>query len=201
MGKKPIPQRYFWIILFPFLAACEQQAVALSVETPVPSVISPTSAPTSTFIPVTITPSPLPTQPIIPMITPDAIQVKRWKEYQTELAKSLLSFLPPEEVICEWDILGSSGNDLYVWAMCEGKDGSARSTPAVIHLETDGTIQSVQRPTSWSDDIPKLFPVDIQAKFDIYYFGRSRELSQHTAWRRTHPDEPPLIVLSTTPMP
>jgi hypothetical protein len=135
------------------------------------------------------------------MITPDAIQVKRWKEYENALAKSLLSYLPPEKVLCEWDILGRSGDDLYVWAMCEGEEGSARSTPTVIHLEVDGAIQSVERPRNWSADIPRLFPADLQEKFDIYYFGRSRELSEHAAWRRTHPEEPPLIVLSATPRP
>jgi hypothetical protein len=52
------------------------------------------------------------------MITPDPVQVERWKEYQTELAKSLLSFLPPEEVLCEWEILGRSDQKVYVWAVC-----------------------------------------------------------------------------------
>lgn len=204
MGKKPIPHRYFWIILLTFLAACGQQAVALSAETPIPTVDSPTSVSTSTFIPVTITPSPLPTQPTIPIITPDPIQVERWKEYQTALAKSFLSYLPPEEVICEWEILGQSDQVIYVWAICMGTIGiGTLADPAVIHIGIDGSVQSVEIPGGgmrYAADIREMFAPDAQEK----YFGRLihfQELTDHLQWRREHLEEPPLIVLSATPMP
>ena len=193
--------KLLWIvILLVTLSACGQQAVALPTETPIPRVVSPTSVPTSTFIPVTITPSPLPTQPIISMITPDSIQVERWKEYQTALAKNIHADLPPEEVLCEWDILGRSGNDVYVWAVCKGKLSSA-SLPMVIHLESDGSVLSVEIPANWSRDIPRLFPTDVIEKFAHYQAGRAGELIEHIDWRRSHPEEPPLIVLSATPIP
>ena len=213
---KPASHRYFRIIFLLFLAACGKQAVALTTEPSIPTAVFPTSIPTSTLVPVTITPSPLPTQPVIPMITPDAIQVERWREYEDALARTILSFLPPEEVICEWEILGRSEQEVYVWALCTSiislgttLDGtetfSSSSTPAVIHLREDGSVQSVEKPGSGSKRIPnilKMFPPDVQEKFENYHFGRAgAEIGERLVWRRTHPDEPPLIVLSATPMP
>ncbi|MBL8090361.1 MAG: hypothetical protein KF758_17900 [Anaerolineales bacterium] len=179
-------------MLISTLTACAPTTITISTNTPLQS---------STFTPLpSITPSPLPTQPPIHVITPDAIQVERWREYETALAKSVLSYLPPEEVLCEWDILGRYGNDVYVWAVCRGKDGGG-SVPAVIHLETDGAVQSVERAKNWSRDIPRLFPSDVREKFAHYQGGRAREMQQHIEWRRTHPEEPPLIILSLTPTP
>jgi hypothetical protein len=217
---KPTLCQYFWVVLPVLLSACGQQAIALPTETPIPTVASPAPVPTSTFIPVTDIPTPLPTPlptlPIIPMITPDAIQVERWKEYEDALARTLLSFLPREEVICEWDILGRSDQKVYVWAVCTNiiSSGtspisgteifSSPSIPAVIHLGEDGSVQSVEIPGAGSDyarDISRMFPLDVQEEFNRYHFGRAREMLEHAAWRRTHPEEPPLIVLSATPTP
>lgn len=173
-------------------------------ETILPTIaLSSTPVSTSTLIPVTETPSPVPTDPIIPMITPDLIQVERWKEYQTELAKSILFNLPPEIVLCEWEILGRSEQEVYVWAVCEGWGGSpSSSVPALVNLEIDGSIQNIEIPgTDWSSDILRLFPSDVRGKFEYYNFGRAKEMSNHIEWRQTHPEEPPLIVLSSTPIP
>lgn len=189
-----------FVILLTTLSACRQQAVALPTETPVPTVVSPTPVPTATFIPVAIAPTITPTRPGETLITPDGIQVERWKEYQTALAKKVHAHLPPEEVLCEWEILGRSGNDLYVWAVCKGKVSST-SVPAVIHLESEGVVLSVERATNWSADIPGLFPPEVREKFSHYQAGRAGELIAHIEWRRTHPGEPPLIILSATPIP
>ncbi len=184
------------VILATILVSC----APVLTETSVPTVVSPTLLPTSTFIPVTTTSSPIPTQPTIPIMTPDPIQVKHWKEYQSALAKSF-SFSQSELTLCEWDILGQTNQEVYVWAVCESLGGSSVSAPAVIHLGTDGSILNVENPRHWDYDIPRMFPTDIQEKFDYYHFGRGSELSAHIAWRRTHPEEPPLIVLSATPTP
>jgi hypothetical protein len=194
---KPTVRQYFWVVLLVLLTACGQQTTALPTETPIPTIVSPTPVPTSTFIPVTIAPTITPTRPGETLITPDGIQVERWVEYQNALAKNVLAHLPPEEVLCEWEILGRSGNDVYVWAVCSGKD-SGGSVPAVIHLETDGAIQSVERATNWSRDIPRLFPPDVREKFAHYQDRRAGEMQEHIEWRRTHPEEPPLIILSAT---
>src|ERR1700752_32529 len=111
----------FFIILLSTLSACEGQTVVPPTETSIPTVISPTPISTATFIPVTIGPTITPTRPGETLITPEALQVERWKEYQTALAKNVLAHLPPEEVLCEWEILSRSGNDVYVWAVCQGK--------------------------------------------------------------------------------
>jgi hypothetical protein len=195
---KPTLCQYLGVVLLVFLTACGKQPVALSTEPPIPTVVLPTLVPTSTLIPVTIAPTITPTRPGETLITPDGPQVERWKEYQTALAKNVPSDLPPEEVLCEWEILGRSGNDVYVWAVCEGKL-TIVSLPVVIHLETDGAVQSVERPINWSRDIPRLFPPDVIEKFAHYQGGRSGEMREHIEWRRTHPGEPPLIVLSATP--
>jgi len=194
--------RYFWIVLLAFLAACGKQVAALPPETPIPTIVFPTPVPTSTLEPPPdiVLPTITPTRPGETLITPDGTQVERWREYQIALAKNVPSDLPPEEVLCEWEILGRSGSDVYVWAVCKGKL-TIVSLPAVIHLETDGAVQSVERPTNWSRDIPRLFPPDVIEKFAHYQAGRAGELIEHIEWRRTHPEEPPLIILSATPTP
>jgi hypothetical protein len=177
---KPTLYQYFWVVLLVLLTACGQQTVALPTETLIPTVVSPTSVPTSTFepLPDIVLPTITPTRPGETLITPDGTQVEKWKEYQTALAKNVPSDLPPEEVLCEWEILGQSGSDVYVWAVCEGKL-TIVSLPVVIHLETDGAVQSVERPINWSRDIPRLFPPDVIEKFAHYQGGRSGEMREH----------------------
>ena len=192
-----------WIfILLVTLSACGQQTIALPTGTHIPTIISPTPVPTSTLepLPDIVEPTITPTQPGEALITPDGMQVERWREYQIALAKNVLAHLPPEEVLCEWEILGRSGSDVYVWAVCRGTVGGG-SVPAVIHLETDGAIKSVERAINWSADIPRLFPPDVIEKFTHYQGGRARELREHIEWRRTYPEEPPLIILSATLIP
>jgi hypothetical protein len=186
-----------------------------SVPTPMATLIpaSPTftqtaTIPVPTVIFATITPSPLPPQPLIPRITPDTVQVERWQDYENALAKTILSFVPPEHVLCEWDILGrsDSGRDVYVWALCAavGPSGvsSAASVPALIHIERNGAVHSIEIPgdgTAYATDTVRMFPAEVRDKFDLYNSGRAGELEKHLEWRRTHLGEPPLIVFSATP--
>jgi hypothetical protein len=164
----------------------------------------------STAIPATITPSPLPLQPILPIFTPDPVQMERWKEYENALAKTILPFIYPDHVLCEWDILGrsESGREIYVWALCAGVGtsgiSSAASVPALIHVERNGEIHSIEIPgdgTAYAQDIVRMFPAEVRDKFGLYNSGRAGEFEKHLEWRRTHPEEPPLIVLNTTPTP
>jgi len=210
MTNRPTLYRYVWIIIFVFLVACGQQPAALPTDLPTPTATSsPTPFPTLTPIPVTVTPSPLPTQPTIPFITPDPIQVEKWKEYEDALGMQLL---PPNslrgKVLCEWEILGRSDKEVYVWAFCQSPPysknlkASIASIPAVIYLQTDGTIQSVNIPgsgTAYASDIRKLFPADIQEKIFSHSIDTNR-MEAHINWRREDP-EPPLVILSATPTP
>jgi hypothetical protein len=156
----------------------------------------------STVTPIYPTPSPLPTQPLISIFTPDAIQIERWREYQTELAKKLVSKFPVEIVLCEWDILGRSEQEVYVWAVCTAP-GYLVSKPAVIYFKTDGAIQDVEIAvygSTWDSDLQRLFPEDVQEKIASGIFlQRSVELKNHIELRRTHLEEPPLIVISAMP--
>lgn len=146
--------------------------------------------------------SPYPTQTPIFIITPNAIQVKRWKEYQNELAKLVLShpggeYLFYESALCEWDILGYEDEKLFVWAEC-AYDIWGRG-PAVIFLETNGSIKDVEYAFSGygrNTVIEDLFPPEIQVKIYSYFSSaRSQEMIEHIKYRFSYPDEPPLIVL------
>jgi hypothetical protein len=219
------PTRYFWIVFLALLTACGNNSqaaemtkiqntantaawtyvaltqTAMPTATPPPSTFTPTALPTPTT-----TPSPEPIQPPVPILTPDAIQVERWREYQTELAKLVLSdsgVANPiyADALCEWDILGRSGQEVYVWAVC-GNFNSRGEGPAVIYLETDGSIQKVIaagfKGLNYNLD---LFPVDVQAKINLYLYGSERagKMRTYLEYRLTHPEEPPLIVLSMMP--
>ena len=140
------------------------------------------------------------------MITPDSIQVERWQEYEDALRRIILKGV--ESVLCEWEILGRSDQEVYVWAECisifpDGNSGLFyhSTMPAVIHIGADGAVQSVEIPgIHYAADIRKMFPPDAQER----YFGgliHFQELTAHLYWRQEHPQEPPLIVLSATPMP
>jgi hypothetical protein len=179
----------------------------------------------------------MPTQPPPPIFTPDATQVERWKEYQTELAKVLFSFDPehpegydPEaykNALCEWDILGQSSQEMYVWAECAPSSELGHlMNPAIIYLESDGSIREVNVSRAGTDPRTQfavydlhLFPISVQEKLCLYYFyltpqctnitpdyvfspylqPRLGVLLSHLEYRKGQAEEPPLIVLSATP--
>ncbi len=203
----------FAALLVVILTACalappttDIQGTALAI-VPTGVALTQTAMPTSTPPPPSITlinPTPTLARLFTPIVTPDTIQVERWKEYQTALAMSLLSEFPPEFILCEWVILGQSNQEVYVVAVC-GSSGARSSRPAVIYLKTDGSIQNVESVAYGSTrrlNIQRLFPPDIQ---EIIYSGSthmiSEQLREHLDWRLSNREEPPLIVLSAIPTP
>jgi hypothetical protein len=201
------PCKFSWIILLAFMASCGKQTVSPPTETPTPTTALPTPTSTAEATPTYPPPTPMPTQPIIPpMITPDSIQVERWREYENALAQSILPMFPFQTIRCEWDILATSGQEVYVWAICACAKGSDWR-PAVIHLEIDGAVLRVEIPKRGSSsDIERMFPEEAQMKFSLYagdslFYGRLKEMIDHLGYRETHPEEPPLVVLSATPTP
>jgi hypothetical protein len=116
--------QYFWIILLAFLAACAPAVTPVPSQNPVPT--ASIALPSSTLTPTAfiVAPTPTPTQPVISIITPDAIQEARWREYENILAQSILPMFPFETILCEWDILARSGQEVYVWAICACSKGS-----------------------------------------------------------------------------
>ena len=113
----------------------------------------------------------------------------------------------PEEALCEWDILGRSGQEIYVWAICSVSNVADSRKPLVIYLETDGSIREVKFGGYKGPNYNlELFPIDVQEKIRLYsvdpvYMSRVEELGKHLTWRLEHPGEPPLIVLSAAPQP
>jgi len=206
----------FIMFLAAVLAACGPASIPAPTATPVPTATFTPVSPTFTPIVMDISPSPIPTQPPPPIFTPDAIQVERWKEYQTELAKVLLFGYSPalgydpdlyKSALCEWDILGRSDQEVYVWAFCATLGGGENgSFPTVIYLEVDGSIRNVSvAGYKGSSFNLELFPADVREKSGLYigdslFNGRIKEMINHIDYRKTHPEELPLSVLSATPI-
>lgn len=145
---------------------------------------------------------------MFPFITPNPIQVVRWKEYEHALGEKLLGNDPfADDVICEWEILGQFEQEIYVWAKCMStmpiSDKNIfwqSSVPAVIILGVNGTVQDVKIPgagTLYASDIHKMFPANVQERIFNNRIDYHR-IADHLEWRLTHPEEPPLVVLSAT---
>jgi hypothetical protein len=135
--------------------------------------------------------------------TPTA-SVPNWTEYDLALAREFL----PQGVtgVCEWEVLGQAAQDVFVWVICRGNSSNSGSTgmsaPAVIHLAADGKIQSVVVPRDgilYGQDITALFPAELHER--IFNHTLSPEMEQHLQTRIAHPETPPLIVLTETPVP
>ena len=201
-------------LLVVFLVSCAPAFTPVQTVTPPPTSTQASATSTATLIHPTpvpeinlVTETPSPPEPFIPIITPNALQVASWKQYQAALAKSLLREMPPEMILCEWDILGQTDQEVYVWALCRAPDAGAID-PAVIHLNADGSINNVKTPQHGSTmeaNIQKIFPVEIQKKISYYlsplFSERIHALEIHLQYRLTHSDESPLIMLTVTPMP
>lgn len=173
----------------------------LAVRINATSTMSPSdSIPAFTVTPILLTPSPWPTMPFI--ITPNADQVARWREYERALAKVLIPSPKADKTLCEWIILGQSAHKVYVWALCEmsGQIPASTSAPAVIYLEPGGAVQKVKCPRDapfYLVDVKRLFPPDVQEKI----FNRRKwldvgKMETHIHFRQEHPEEPPLCILS-----
>ncbi|MDL1919001.1 hypothetical protein FBQ83_06715 [Chloroflexi bacterium CFX5] len=199
----------FIVFLALMVAACApfqstpvdaQNTAMVAVQTYI--ALTKTALPTLTVIP-TATPEAtlIPTLPPLPIITPNAVQVEQWREYQNALAKKLVSKFPVEIVLCEWDILGETEKELYVWAVCAAP-GYVASKPAVMYFKTDGSIQGVEIAvygSTWDSDIRRMFPEDVREVINSGFFiQRSVELKNHIEWRRMQSEVPPLIILSVT---
>jgi len=144
---------------------------------------------------------------LMPTITPTTVpttKVERWMEYENALA---LAFLPwSGNGLCEWEILGQSGHEVYVWAICQIADspeGAAMSAPAVIYLTENNSIEKVEVPrdgSQYSVDICQIFPQKLQEKLLSHSINSLQEMWAHIQLRHKNP-EPPLIVGSGISLP
>lgn len=129
---------------------------------------------------------------------------ERWLDYQNALAGA---FLPSTPGLCEWEILGQSKREIYVWAICQEADSSnqtAMSAPAVIYLsEKNNSIEKVEVPrdgSQYSVDIRRMFPQELQEKILSNSVDSLQEMWNHIQARHKNP-EPPLIVKAGISLP
>jgi hypothetical protein len=149
-----------------------------------------------------------PPQSAMGAITPEPAQLERWAEYENALARILMPMSSPEKVLCEWELLGQTDQEVYVWAFCMETTPVAEispfffraaNAPAVIHIGADGAVQNVEIPEygpNYLSDIRKMFPLDALKRV-----ADTSRMRQHLYLRRERPQEPPLIVLDATPTP
>ena len=225
MITKFAPRRYFWIVFLAFLIGCnpaqpnipeiQTEAVVMAktsialTQTALPTTTPPPPTVTLTATVAAILTTPPPIRPsFVPIMTPDAFQVEHWREYQDALAKKFIFSDYVPFTLCEWDILGRAKQEVYVWAVCAAP-GYQDMRFAVIHITLNGAVEKVEAPYNgdgWASDVQRMFPSDVQVKIASYDENHyiTQAMLNHIEWRRTHPDELPLIVLSamqTTPTP
>lgn len=148
-----------------------------------------------------------PTPPAIPLIRPEANQIEMLYESQIALANAFYSssYESEKPVICEWEILGQSVNEVYVWAICAKRysSGGPSEGLAVIHIGEDEAVLNAETTgiggLGFPSQIREMFPLEVQER----YFGgliHFQELVDHLRLRLYHPEQsnPPLIVLWAT---
>ena len=159
---------------------------------------TPTSLALESTTMVTLTPLQIPT--VVPTPLP------RWVEYERALARTFFHF--PTGItghgICEWEVLGHSGQEVYVYAMCINLNntyGSRMRSPAVIYLGSNGEIESIKIPqpgNQHSEDVLKMFPAEVQKRLANPDYGA--DWSDHLVVRRNKVIQP-LIIVQGTPLP
>lgn len=126
----------------------------------------------------------------------------RWIEYENALSDAIVH----EKGMCEWEILGHVGQEVYVWAVCQiesSKQGTAGSVPAVIYLAANGNIEKVVLPrdgVDYSTDIKNLFPSDVQTLINSNSFDAKKAM-EHIEARRQDSSVLPMIVEAGVTLP
>jgi len=191
-------KRVFYVgLILICLSGCVQATPETTIPSPsiVPSLVTP--EPTPSIMQAGTTVTPIPTQL--------AGILKNWRGYEIALAQSMIPSFPTDQVICEWEVLGESVNELYVWAACmttvpypQTDDAyPSINTAAVIHLSDDGEALAIERPSggmNYANEIREMFPVEAQEKF----FSNSIEykrLKDHLLFRKDNSFTPPLYAI------
>lgn len=148
--------------------------------------------------------------PVLPkagksFISSDPAQLERWREYETAFAEKLMPQYPRDTVLCEWELKKKLEQKINVWVVCMTTVTSAyvgnyyfpaASVPAVISLDANGAVQSVEIPEygdHYFSDFRKLFPSGVGTDLP-----NVSAMEKHLHWRRINRTEPPLIVLNAT---
>jgi hypothetical protein len=140
----------------------------------------------------------LPTSTATPQ--PTATEIPRWQLYEKALLEATIQ---RDDGLCEWSIMGVSGNEVYVYVLCQATEEvrTAVSAPAVIYLDENREIENVvkPRPGNYAEDIPALFPKDIQEM--IIALDVDGSIKKEFFEERKTNGGPPLIVILGTPLP
>jgi hypothetical protein len=145
------------------------------------------------------------TRPAGPTPAPTATPaMPRWKLWERALGDILNGpagnthpDLGQDHGICEWEIWGQNGNDVYVWALCEvyhtGTGATATSAPAIVRLAQDDSPSAVIMPAEGWGNLRDLFPADIVTRILKHAFD-VQAAEQDIALRSGDPSLPPLII-------
>ena len=136
-------------------------------------------------------------------IPSDPAQLEKWEEYESALAEKLMPQYPRNKVLCEWELMKRSEQKINVWAICLTTVTSpeignyyfpAASVPAVIHFDTGGRLQRIEIPEYGENYIADFWTLVPNTVWNQY--PNVSAMEKHLHWRRTHPSEPPLVVLN-----
>lgn len=135
-------------------------------------------------------------------VTPTSTDSPRWMIYEKALSRAIVQ---KEDGLCEWEILGQSNDEVYVWAYCKVREpiGTAASIPIVIQLGKNGEIEKVTIPRDGNNypiDIRALFPEDVQQKIFPHSVFDSTAAKEHID-ERLKSNGPPSIAISGTTLP
>lgn len=163
-----------------------------------------------------VTPPPTPTaaskavatavsaQPASDLLPPTNGLTHTWHDYEIALVRAILPATLANGV-CDWEVLGHIGQEVYVWAFCAaqqpGADIAAASVPAVLRLTDDGHTVTARIPrdgTYYPEDVRALFPADVQQQILVHLPEATlSRLEQHARRRLTWPTLPPLGAAET----
>ena len=151
------------------------------------------------------------TVPAPAFILPTAnVPLPRWKYWERALGDILNGpsgnthpDLNQDHGICEWEIYGQKGNEVYVWAYCEvyhkGIGITASAGPAIVRLAADDSISEVVFPEDITGIRP-LVPADIWARIMKRDFDVARA-EKNIGLRNSDPSIPPLIIQQGVTLP
>ncbi len=185
----------------PYLDSGVFSTIAAELNLPLPTpLVTPPS--TATAAPAAVATA-VSAQPAGDLLPPTNGLAHTWRDYETALVRAIL---PPTLAngVCDWQVLGHTGQEVYVWAFCAayqaGADTSAASVPAVLSMADDGHTVTARIPREGSyypEDVRAMFPPKVQQQvFDRLPEATLSRLEQH-ARRLTLPTLPPLGAAET----
>jgi hypothetical protein len=181
-----------WLL---FLSLCLAIGAGCSATPPAATMPPLELTPTHWYLLTSIPPStPTPNPADTPQPAPTSISAR------DELERALVSRVHWEtNAICEWEVLGQTPQDLYVWVVCQSiANDSAVSVPAAVHLGTDGRVARVDVPRDgslYAQDVRALFPQDLHQRIFAH------DVDANAMWARVAARRAGLPPVTVTPTP